>query len=335
MFSSLPAPRVVASFAAIYLVWGSTFLAIAWAVETIPPFPMMAARCLMGGGILLVLARMRAGGAAWPSVGEWLGAAAVGMFFFVGCHALLAREEQFVPSGISALCLATIPLFVPLLSWGLLHTGKPSARTSMSLLAAFLGVALLVAGKANGGGLEGVDAGLLLFCAFSWAAGTVLTRRLPMPSAPLEAAALPLLAGGAVLIVLSFATGESADFHLADVSGKSIAGLLYLVLMGTVVTFSAYIWLLGHVEPTRVATYAFVNPVVAVALGCLLLGEPLTWPMVLAGLVVLTSVILIITVKKPQAARAGLQSRPLTERAVPEPARSASGRHLRSAEVSS
>jgi drug/metabolite transporter (DMT)-like permease len=299
MFSSLPAPRVVASFAAIYLVWGSTFLAIAWAVETIPPFPMMAARCLMGGGILLVLARMRAGGAPWPSAGEWLGAAAVGMFFFVGCHALLAREEQFVPSGISALCLATIPLFVPLLSWGLLHTGRPTARTSLSLLAAFLGVALLVAGKANGGGLEGADAGLLLFCAFSWAAGTVLTRRLPMPAAPLEAAALPLLAGGAVLIVLSFASGESADFHLADVSGKSIAGLLYLVLMGTVVTFSAYIWLLGHVSPTRVATYAFVNPVVAVFLGWAVADEQVTATTLIATAVIVAAVAVAVSDRAP------------------------------------
>src|SRR3954453_13759506 len=171
MPSSLPEPRVVAAFAAIYLVWGSTFLAIAGAVETIPPFPMMAARCLVGGGILLGLARLREPDSAWPAPAEWLGSGAVGIFLFVGCHAVLAREEQFVPSGVSALCLATIPLFVPLLAWGFLGSGRPSSRTAMALFAAFLGVALLVAGKISGGGLSATDAVLLLLAAFSWAAG--------------------------------------------------------------------------------------------------------------------------------------------------------------------
>src|SRR6476660_8077516 len=270
---SLPEPRVVAAFAAIYLVWGSTFLAIAWAVETIPPFPMMAARCLVGGGILLGLSRLREPDSAWPTPAEWLGSGAVGLFLFVGCHAVLAREEQFVPSGISALCLATIPLFVPLLAWGFLGSGRPSSRTALALLAAFLGVALLVAGKTSGGGLSATDAALLLLAAFSWAAGTIATRRVPLPGSPMAAAGAPLLVGGLVLVAVSFASGEAQDLRLSQVSGRSLVGLLYLVLLGTVVTFTAYIWLLGHVAPARVATYAFVNPVVAVFLGWALPGE--------------------------------------------------------------
>ncbi len=295
MPSSLPEPRVVAAFAAIYLVWGSTFLAIAWAVETIPPFPMMAARCLVGGGILLGLSRLREPGSAWPTAAEWLGSGAVGLFLFVGCHAVLAREEQFVPSGVSALCLATIPLFVPLLAWGFLGSGRPSPRTALALLAAFLGVALLVAGKTSGGGLSAIDAALLLLAAFSWAAGTIATRRVPLPASPMAAAGAPLVVGGLVLVAVSFASGEAQDLQLSQVSGRSIAGLLYLVLLGTVVTFTAYIWLLGHVAPTRVATYAFVNPVVAVFLGWALAGEQLTATILVATAVIVAAVAVAVS----------------------------------------
>src|SRR5207248_11602989 len=144
----------------------------------------MSVRCLMGGSILLLLARLRNRGADWPTLAEWLGSAAVGACLFVGCHGVLAREEQFVPSGISALCPATIPLFVPLLGWALRGSGRPSLRTSAALLTAFLGVALLVAGK-TGGGLSAPDAAVLLFTALAWAAGTVGSRRLPVPASPL------------------------------------------------------------------------------------------------------------------------------------------------------
>ena len=294
MPSALPEPRVLAAFAAIYLVWGSTFLAIAWAVETIPPFPMMAARCLVGGGILLGLSRLREPDSAWPTPAEWLGSGAVGLFLFVGCHAVLAREEQFVPSGVSALCLATIPLFVPLLAWGCLGSGRPSSRTALALFAAFLGVALLVAGKTSGG-LSAADAALLLLAAFSWAAGTIATRRVPLPASPMAAAGAPLLVGGLVLVAVSFASGEAQDLQLSQVSGRSLAGLLYLVLLGTVVTFTAYIWLLGHVAPTRVATYAFVNPVVAVLLGWALAGERLTATTLVATAVIVAAVAVAVS----------------------------------------
>jgi drug/metabolite transporter (DMT)-like permease len=315
MERSLPAPRITAAFAAVYLVWGSTFLAIRWAVETIPPFPMMALRCMMGGSILLVLARLRNRGAAWPSAAQWLGSTVVGACLFVCCHGVLAREEQFVPSGISALCLATIPLFVPLLAWGLLGSGGPTLRTSLALLTAFLGVALLVAGK-TGGGLSAIDAAVLLFTAFAWAAGTVGSRRLPVPASPLEAAALPLLTGGVMLTVVSFATGEAGDLHLSAVSGKSVAGLLYLVGMGTVVTFAAFMFLLGHVAPTRVATYAFVNPVVAVFVGWAVAGERVSGLTLLATAVIVVAVAVAVTDRR-EAPAARQAQRDATDQAAP------------------
>jgi drug/metabolite transporter (DMT)-like permease len=286
---------ILAAFAAVYFVWGSTFLAIAWAVETIPPLSMMALRCLIGGSILMAMSRLGDGAAPWPTRREWAGSAVLGLFFFVGCHGLLAHEEQFVPSGVAALCLATIPLFVPLLAWRLTNSGPPTARTASALLAAFAGVALLVVAQGSGeGGLSVVDAGLLLFCSFSWAAGTVLSRIVPVPSSPLAAGGAALLCGGVVLSLMA-PFGPSID--VSEISGRSVLGLTYLVLAGTVVTFSAYMWLLGKVAPTRVATYAFVNPAVAVLLGWALADETLNAATLAATAVIVAAVAVAVSAR--------------------------------------
>jgi drug/metabolite transporter (DMT)-like permease len=285
----------LAAFSAIYLVWGSTFLAIRYAVETIPPYTMMSLRCLGGGAILVGLWRLREPGAAWPSAREVGGCAVLGLLFFVTCHGLLAREEQFVPSGMAALCAATIPLFVPILAWLIPGGGRPSGRTSAALGAGFLGVAMLVAAQGSGGGLAAVDAALLLLMALSWAAGTVATRLVPVPSSPLAASGIPLLWGAAMLAVVSLVSGEGGTFAAGDVTGKSAAGLAYLVVMGTVVTFSAYMWLLRHTAPTRVATYAFVNPAVAVVLGWAVAGEHLSAGTLLATAVIIAAVAVAVS----------------------------------------
>ena len=292
---------VVAAFSAIYLVWGSTFLAIRFAVETIPPFAMMALRCLLGGAILLVVARWRESDAPWPTGREWAGSALVGSLFFVGCHGLLAYAEQRVPSGMAALCLATIPLFVPLLIWVAPNGHRPSLRASLGLLAGFTGVALLVATQGSGGGLSASQAALVLLTAFSWAAGTVATRMVPMPQSPVFGAAAPLLSGAAVLVMIALVTGELSPTRLSDVSAKSVGGLLYLVVFGTVLTFSAYIWLLRQVAPSRVATYAFVNPAVAVLLGWALAGEAISGGSLLATGVIVLAVAVVVTERTIQA----------------------------------
>jgi drug/metabolite transporter (DMT)-like permease len=280
-----PRAAVLGAFAAIYTVWGSTFLAIRWAVETIPPFSMMAVRCLVGGGILLAFGLVREGRVAWPTRREWLGATVVGGFFFVGCHGILAYAEQTAPSGASALFLATIPLYVPLLAWWLAGDLRPTLRLTIALAAGFAGVALLVAAQESGG-VSGRDSILLLVSAFCWAAGTVATRLVPVPRAPILGAATPLLMGGLVLVVVALVAGE----HTGDVSTRSALGLAYLILAGTVATFSAYIWLLRVVNPTRVATYAFVNPVVAVFLGWAVAGETLGAGTILATAVIVAAV---------------------------------------------
>jgi drug/metabolite transporter (DMT)-like permease len=291
-----PRAAVLASFAAIYTVWGSTFLAIRWAVETIPPFSMMAARCLVGGAILLAFGLVREGRVAWPTRREWLGATVVGGFFFVGCHGILAYAEQTAPSGVSALFLATIPLYVPLLAWWLAGDRRPTLRLTLALVAGFAGVALLIAAQGSGG-VSGRDAVLLLVSAFCWAAGTVTTRLVPVPRAPILGAATPLLAGGLVLVALALATGE----HTGDVSTRSALGLAYLVLVGTVATFSAYIWLLRVVNPTRVATYAFVNPAVAVLLGWAVAGETIGLGAIIATSVIVAAVAFAVLERRDAA----------------------------------
>jgi drug/metabolite transporter (DMT)-like permease len=294
-----PAVELAAAFASIYLVWGSTFLAIRYAVETIPPFAMMAVRCLLGGGILLGIALVRERGIVWPTRQEWGGALVLGAFLFVGCHGVLAYAEERVPSGIAALCLATIPLFVPLLAWALPGGSPPSRRRSAALVAGFAGVAILVASQGTGGGLHPADALLLLGSALSWAAGTVATRVVPVPRSPTMGAAMPLLAGGAILTVIAVASGELSGGRLDHISGRSAGGLAYLVVLGTVVTFSAYVWLLRQVAPARVATYAFVNPAVAVVLGWALAGESLTVGAVVASAVIVVAVAVAVSEREP------------------------------------
>jgi drug/metabolite transporter (DMT)-like permease len=290
-----PTAELVAAFAAVYIIWGSTFLAIRYAVETVPPFAMVAARCLVGGGILLGIALVRERGLNWPTWREWGGAFVLGGFLFVGCHGLVAYAEQRVPSGTAALCLATIPLFVPLLVWALPGGAPPSRRRAAALVGGFAGVALLVASQDAGGALHPVDALLLLVSALSWAAGTVATRVVPVPRSPVVGAALPLLAGGVLLGVVSLASGELTRSQLDHVSARSALGLVYLVVFGTVVTFSAYVWLLRVVSPSRVATYAFVNPAVAVLLGWGLAGESLSVGAVLASVVIVAAVAVAVS----------------------------------------
>jgi drug/metabolite transporter (DMT)-like permease len=290
-----PAAEVMAAFAAIYFVWGSTFLAIRYAVETIPPFAMMAGRCLFGGAILLVLGLVREGELAWPTRREWGGALVIGALLFVGCHGVLAYAEERVPSGIAALCLATIPLFVPLLGWALPDGRPPSRRRVGAFVVGFAGVALLVVSQGTAGGLHATDALLLVGSALSWAAGTVATNVVPVPRSPVLGAAMPLLAGGVILVVVAAGSGELSSLQLADVSGRSIGGLAYLVLFGTVLTFSAYVWLLRVVAPARVATYAFVNPAVAVVLGWAVAGESLTAGAVVASAVIVAAVAVAVS----------------------------------------
>ncbi len=276
-----------ASFAAIYLLWGSTYLALALALQSLPPFTLMAARCLVGGGILFGAAC--AAGASLPPPRTCVVAAICGVLFFVGCHGVLADAQQRVHSGLAAVMLATIPLWLVLLQVVFPGSERPTWKTVAFLVPGVAGVALIASHDVSSGssGVRASDVLLLLGAALSWAAGTLVSERHSGKYSPVALSGLELLAGGVVLLVVGAARGEFGTLNPSNVSAVSIAGWAYLTLMGTVVAFAAYIWLLKQVASTLVATYTFVNPIIAVLLGWVFLDErPSPWMLAGAALVI-------------------------------------------------
>ncbi len=290
--------RLAAAFAAIYLVWGSTYLAIALALPAIPPFVLMGSRSVAGGLILLAFARTR--GARLGRRG-WLVGAACGLLFFVGCHGVLAVAEQRVPTGLASILLATIPFWTVLAGLAL-PLGKPARPRALLLLTpGFAGVALTAWPALAGAGAA--DILMLLGASLSWALGTVVSERQSgeTPAHALGGAAL--VTGGLVLLGLGAATGEMPRIDPAGLIGVPGLAWLHLTLMGTVVAFGAYVWLLERVPPPVVGTYTFVNPIVAVALGWAVLGEAPTIEMLAGGILVLGSLVALLWLEPPTAHR--------------------------------
>jgi drug/metabolite transporter (DMT)-like permease len=286
----LSSPKVVTAFAAVYVLWGGSYIGVKLAVETLPPLFMMAVRCLMAGAMLLAVSLVRA--YPWPRWREWRAASIAGILFFLLCHGTLGYAQQRVPPGLAALLMASVPLWVPLISW--LHPGgkPPRPQTIAGIGAGFTGVALLILTRDAPvpGPVDIFHIALLLVGALSWAVGTVVSRGLPLPASPFQAAGMELLVGGVLLFVASAALGEFKVLDLASVSERSLFGLGYLILFGSLLAFSAYVFLLRTSTPEHTATYAYVNPVVAVMLGWLLLGETITATMLIAALIILAAV---------------------------------------------
>jgi drug/metabolite transporter (DMT)-like permease len=280
---------VPAAFAVIYLVWGGTYLAVALALGSIPPFLLMGSRSVVAGALLLA--------AAWFSGrtvkrATSLRAALCGVLLFVGCHGTLAYAQQRVPSGLAAVLLATIPFWIAMIG-ALVPGGQRPGLKQLSLLAAGLaGVALVVMGRSDGspGATAYTDIALLVGAAFSWAVGTILSERWSPKDREVAFSGIALLAGGAVLVLTSAWRGELSSFHVDHVSGTAAAAWAYLTLAGTVLAFAAYTWLLKQVAPALVATYTFVNPLIALLLGWAVLGEQVGITMALGALLVIASV---------------------------------------------
>jgi drug/metabolite transporter (DMT)-like permease len=268
--------RIIVGLVTLYVIWGGTYLAVHVALEAFPPLFLIAARSLLAGTVLLGSAF--SGGCRWPTMREWRNAAVLGTLFFVFCHGGLAIAQQRLPSGLAALLMATIPLWVPLLG-RMGTTGRlPNARTFAAIGMGFLGVTLLLSETLGilWGRADGFYVLVLLLGALSWAAGTVASPALALPGSPAQAAGMELLVGGGILLAVSTASGDLAQLGDATLSARSLVGLCYLTLIGSVVGFSIYTWLLRVTTPDRVATCAYVNPIVAVLLGAIFLGEPLT-----------------------------------------------------------
>jgi drug/metabolite transporter (DMT)-like permease len=296
----------VFAFAAVYVIWGSTFLAIRYAVETIPPFFMAGCRFVIAGAMLYLWSR--AGGAVRPSRRDWAGAALIGALLLLSGNGGLCWTERRVPSGLAALLLATIPIWMVLLDSLRREGTKLRARVMGGMALGVAGLALLV-GPAHLWGSSRVDpigAGVLMFSSFSWAIGSVLSHKVKLPPSPFLAAAMEMLTGGALLLLLGVVSGESRQLHFGAVALRSALGLAYLIAAGSLLGFSAYFWLLRTVPTARVSTYAFVNPAVAVFLGWALGSEPLTGRELLASVTIVAGVALIITAKsKNQKAETG------------------------------
>jgi drug/metabolite transporter (DMT)-like permease len=280
------------AFLAIYVIWGSTYLAIRFALETLPPLLMAGARFLVAGAILYAWARIR--GAEAPQRFHWRSALIVGTLLFLGGNGGVVWAEQWVSSGLAALMIATEPIWIAVLT-PVVQGGKmPSGRVFVGLAAGFGGVALLV-GSGGQGGLDVAGAAILVVSALSWAVGSLYSPRAAFPKSQVLSSAMTMLAGGTVLVVAGLLRGEASALTAAHLSMRSILSFAYLVAFGSIVAFSAYRWLLDVTAPSHVSTYAYVNPVVAVLLGWALAAEPITARTLLAGAIIVLAVVVIVT----------------------------------------
>ena len=299
-----PKWKTLLAFAIIYFVWGSTFLAIRVGVHEVPPLILAAMRFFIAG--LAIFVWMLARGEPSPTFREWRSACLLGIAIFVCDYGLLFWAEQRVPSGLAAVMLATIPVFMALSEIIFLRTQRLTIRLVLALLVGIGGVAVLMSNSLNLGGapIDKLGAMASIFAAISWSVASIMTRKLTLPSSKVMSAGSQMLAGGIFLALTAAAFGEFRNFHPSTVSREVWLCLLYLIVAGSIIGYTAYVWLLHHESPTKVATYAYVNPIVAVLVGYFLGGETLGLRTVLGTFFVLISVILITTTraKKPIAA---------------------------------
>jgi drug/metabolite transporter (DMT)-like permease len=310
-----PAWKIILAFAIIYFVWGSTFLAIRVGVREVPPLVFASMRFFIAG--LALYGWLRLKGIPSPGRREWISASILSVFIFVVDYGLLFWAEQRVPSGVAAVMLATIPVFMALSEIVFLRTQRLTLRLGMALLIGIAGVSVLVS-RSIGLGEAPIDrrgAVALVIAAMSWSIASALTRKLALPESKAMSAGAQMLAGGILLALVATVFGEFRGFHLQAISRGAWFALVYLIVAGSIVGFTAYVWLIHHQSPTKVGTYAYVNPVVAVIIGYFLGGETIG-PRTLTGtLLVLVSVIVITTTRTQKSVEmpAGNPMRELAE----------------------
>lgn len=290
--------QTLLAFAIIYFVWGSTFLAIRIGVHEVPPLLLAGMRFFVAGIALYLWMRLK--GTPSPTRREWIAASSVAVLIFVIDYGLLFWAEQRVPSGIAAVMMATIPVFMALTEILFLRTQRLTTRLAFALLLGIGGVAVLVSHSLGLGGsaIDTRGAIALMISAVSWSAATILLRKLPLPESKVMSSGAQMLTGGTFLAVTAALFGELKGFRAEAVSVHAWLALIYLIIAGSIVGFTAYVWLIHHESPTRVGTYAYVNPVVAVLMGYFFGGEGLGAQTVLGTLLVLVSVVVITTAPK-------------------------------------
>lgn len=287
--------KVLLAFAIIYFVWGSTFLAIRVGVREVPPFLFAGMRFTIAGAALY--GWMRATGTRPPTLREWGAATLLAVLIFVVDYGMLFWAETRVPSGIAAVMLATIPAFTAMSEIFILRTQRLSTRLAIALLIGIGGVAVLVSRTLSFGDvpIDATGASALIVAAISWSVASALTRKLPLPAAKAMSSGIQMLIGGVLLTVTAALLGEFSGFHFAAVSRGAWIALAYLIVAGSILAFTAYVWLIHHESPTKVGTYAYVNPVIAVLLGYFFGGEAIGLRTIVGTLFVLISVIVITT----------------------------------------
>jgi drug/metabolite transporter (DMT)-like permease len=296
--------KLILAFAAVYLIWGSTYLGIQIAVRTLPPFLMAGFRFLIAGSVLYALARPSA---ARPTLIHWRTAGLVGGLLLLGGNGLVCFGQQHVPSGLTALLVGSLPLWMAVLNWIFFAGPKPTLRTLLSIATGLVGLGLLLGGSLLLGSSETFVFALAVVAApISWAFGSLRSRQGGLPLSLWLSTAMQMICGGALLTTVGLCTGEVTRVDLNSVSFDSMLALAYLIAFGSIIAFSAFVWLLQNAEPDLVATYAFVNPVVAVILGWLLAGETLS-PLQMLGMGLVIGAV-AVTVLKPKPKNRGLKS---------------------------
>jgi drug/metabolite transporter (DMT)-like permease len=293
--------KVLLAFAIIYFVWGSTFLAIRVGVREVPPFLLAGMRFLVAGIVLYIWMRVR--GTPSPTGLEWGAATLLALLIFVFDYGLLFWAERRVPSGIAAVMMATIPAFMALAEIFVLRTQRLTLRLGTALLIGIAGVAVLVgrSGTLGEAPLDTTGACALIFAAISWSVAASLSRKLSLPAAKAMSSGAQMLAGGVLLTLTAALLGEFRGFHAQAVSREAWLALAYLIVAGSIVGFTAYVWLIHHESPTKVGTYAYVNPVVAVLVGYFFGGEAIGPRTIVGTALVLVSVVVITTTSKAAA----------------------------------
>lgn len=300
--------KLALAFAATYLIWGSTYLGIHYAVETIPPLVAAGVRHTFAGGILFAWAWMRG---FRPKREHWIAGFAVGGFYFLGGHGMLHWAEQHVASGLAAVLYSSEAMFIVALGW-MLGQQRITRLSVLGLGLGVIGVVILVGGELTMKGSSPLGLLAALASSLSWSVGVVISAKVKLPDDALARTAMPSVCGAVMLLLAAGATGEFHAVHLASISLKSVLGLAYLIVFGSVIAFTAYTWLLQRCSPALVATHTYANPVVAVLLGFLLASEPLTLRLVLAAAVILAAIVLIRRGEQSAVRRASVAASPVT-----------------------
>jgi drug/metabolite transporter (DMT)-like permease len=283
----------VLAFSAIYIIWGSTYLGIRVAVETLPPFLMAGTRFAIAGVLLFVFLRLR--GAAWPTAAQWRDQAIVGVFLLLGGNAVVSWAELRTPSGVTALMLGASPIIVVIFDWLRPGGKRPTLGLVLGVLVGISGVAMLVGPGALPAGSRPPTSDIiaLLLASVSWWIGSFYSKHAKVRTPLMVASAMQMLTGSVAMLLTGWLLGEGSHFSLTSVTPQSWVAFGYLVVVGSIIAFPVYVWLLEHSTPAKVSTYAYVNPVVAVILGWAFLGEPLNLRILLAGAVIIGAVAII------------------------------------------